>query len=48
MSCTLELAIQSSNTGQRIPLLKRVGTFGNNMDVHYGVKQILYMPGTPS
>ena len=50
MSCTLEPAMQSGNTGQRMPLLKL--SIDLNMDVHkdahYQVKHRLYMPWTPS
>ena len=50
MSCTLEPAMHSGNTGQRMPLLKL--SIDLNMDVHkdahYQVKHRLYMPWTPS
>ena len=51
MSCTLEPAIQSGDTGQRIPFLTAVNYY-HNMDVHkyvhYQVKDRLYMAWTPS
>ena len=40
ISDTLEPAIQSGDTGQRIPFLDE--------DVHYQVKHRLHMPWTPS
>ena len=51
MSYTLELAIQSCDTGQRIPFWQL--SINYNMDVHkdvqvYQVKHRLYMPWTPS
>ena len=51
MSCTLELAIQSYDTGQRIPFWQL--SINHNMHVHkdvqvYQVKHRLYMPWTPS
>jgi len=46
MSCTLEPAIQSGDTGQQIPFLTVVNIIDHNMDVHedvqYQVKQRLY------
>ena len=50
MSCTLEPAMQSGNTGQRMPILQL--SIDLNMDVHkdvhYQVKHRLYVPWTPS
>ena len=40
MSCTLEPALQSGATGQRIPFWQL--SIDRNMDVHYQVKQIVY------
>ena len=48
MSCTLEPAMQSCDTGQQIPFLKL--SIDYNMDVHkdeqYQVQHRLYMPWT--
>ena len=51
MSCALELAMQSCDTGQQIPFWQL--SINHNLDVYkdvqvYQVKHRLYMPWTPS
>ena len=40
MNCTLEHALQSGDTGQRMPFWHLL--IDHNMDIHYQVKQIVY------